>query len=364
VARTLRSARRGQLAAFGLGFCCASAIGAAGAYPAFERFARVVADVEAHFEREVSASALVEAALNGLAGALDEHSAYYDAATWRAIRDREAGLLVGVGVATEARACGLSVTRVEPYGPAERAGIVVGECIQSVDGLPATAPALEGPEGTALRLGLVDGSRPREVAVLRGRARPPAVEARAIGNDLVHVRVRHLADPVARPLADAVAARKRAPAGMVLDLRGNPGGRVEEAAALVDLFVQSGVIVSTRRRAGGDDVLQARASADDWSFPVVVLVDGETASAAEIVAGALRDLGRAQLAGARTYGKGSVQRLFAYEDGAALKLTVGRYYLPSGTPILDHQGLEPDVLVEPRAGADAALEAGIALLRR
>lgn len=363
MARTLSSARSGQLAAFGLGFCSAALLGATDAYPAFERFARVVADVETHSEREVSAGVLVEAALHGLAGALDEHSAYYDAATWRALRDREAGLLVGVGVTTEPRECGLWVTRVEPYGPAERAGLGVGECIHRVDGLPATAAALEGPEGTALRLELQGGSPSREVAVLRGRARPPAVETRGIGNDLVYVRVRHLAEAVARPLSVAVAARKRAPAGMVLDLRGNPGGRVEEAAALVDLFVQGGVIVSTRRRAGGDDVLQARASAEDWSFPVVVLVDGETASAAEIVAGALRELGRAQLVGARTYGKGSVQRIFAYEDGAALKLTVGRYYLPSGTPILDHQGLEVDVLVEPRAGADAPLEAGMALLR-
>ncbi len=364
MARTLSPARRGQLTAFGLGFCCAALLGAADAYPAFERFARVVADVEGHYEREVSAGALVEAALRGIAGALDENSAYYDAPTWRAIRDREAGLLVGVGVATEERECGLWVTRVEPHGPAERAGIQAGECISRVDGAPATLAALEGAEGTALRLQLEGASESREVAVLRGRARPPAIEVRSIDADLVHARVRHLADPVAQPLAEALAGRKRPPAGMLLDLRGNPGGRVEEAVALVDRFVGSGVIVSTRRRVGGDNVLEASASRDDWTFPVVVLVDGETASAAEIVAGALRDLGRARLVGSRTYGKGSVQRLFAYEDGAALKLTVGRYYLPSGAPILDHQGLFPDVVVEARAGGDAPLDTGLALLRR
>ncbi len=364
MARTLSPARRGQLVAFGLGFCCAASLGAADAYPAFERFARVVADVEGHYEREIGVATMVDAALQGLTGKLDENSAYYDASTWRAIRDREAGLLVGVGLATQPRDCGLWVSGVETYGPAERAGIVVGDCITLVDGAAASSGALEGPEGTAIRLQLLNAEQAREVAVLRGRARPPAFEIIALDSGLVHVRVRHLADPVAHPLSAALAARKRLPTGVVLDVRGNPGGRVEEAAALVDRFVSAGVIVTTRRRVGGDNVLEATAHRDDWTFPVVVLVDGDTASAAEIVAGALRDLRRARLVGARTYGKGSVQRLFAYEDGSALKLTVGRYYLPAGEPILDHQGLVPDVVVAPRPGADGALDAAVALLLR
>ena len=150
---------------------------------------------------------------------------------------------------------------------------------------------------------------------------------------------------MAAPLASKIAVVEPTPRGMVLDLRGNPGGRVEEAAALVDLFVGQGTIVTTKRRVGGDSSVLATAAPGDWTFPVAVLVDGSTASAAEIVAGALRDLGRAKLYGSRTYGKGSVQRVFAYDDGAALKLTVGRYYLPSGAPIADHAGLEPDVRV-------------------
>ena len=165
------------------------------------------------------------------------------------------------------------------------------------------------------------------------------------------VRIRNFVDPVTALFGEQLRAA-RAPRAIILDLRGNPGGRVEEAALLADRFLSSGVIVTTKRRSGGDATNLATATADDLSMPVAVLIDSDTASAAEIVAGALRDTSRAKLFGRTSYGKGSVQRQFLYEDGSALKLTVGRYYLPSGAPILDHAGLLPDIAVPAALSAD------------
>lgn len=351
------SRRRGYALSFAAGFGVALLVGADDAYAGLERLGRVLSDAEAHYERPVSLADLADAALRGVAGALDENSAYFTPEEWRALRDRETGLRVGVGIQATPAACGLVVEALERHGPAERAGLAAGDCVVEVDAQPASLASLEGPEGTAVRLAVQRGGTTSAVAVIRGRPRPPAVEVTSLPGRRVHVRVHALADPVVGPLAERLPRVEPSPRGMVLDLRGNPGGRVEEAAALVDLFVSEGTIVTTRRRVGGDTVLAATATAADWTFPVAVLVDGNTASAAEIVAGALRDLGRARVYGSRTYGKGSVQRVFAYDDGAALKLTVGRYYLPGGAPILDHTGLEPDVPVTapapPPDGTDA-----------
>jgi len=337
-------------------------LGAADPYAGLDLFARVVSDVDQSYERPVDLLTVVRAALRGIPAVLDEHSQYFSPEEWAAIRKQDAGLALGIGAAVRPDDCGLRVESVEPWGPAEGQGIVPGDCVTAVDGAALTPPVpadrLDGLRGTAVRVKVRHDAVEREVAILRAFAHEPAVRVESLPKGVAYARISAFADAVAVPLARALAPL--APKALILDLRGNPGGRIEEAGALLDLFVSSGTLFSTRTRVLGDTTLAATAARTDSSIPIAVLVDGETASAAEIVAGALQDLGRAQLIGATTYGKGSVQRVFQYDDGSALKLTVGRYYLPSGRPIPDHEGLTPDVMVPLPTGVSLDIRSPLA----
>ncbi|GDX79988.1 peptidase S41 [Deltaproteobacteria bacterium] len=345
----------GYALAFAGGVVATLLVGAADPFGGLDLFARVLTDIDTQYERPLALDTLVHAALGGIGTVLDEHSAYYSPEAWGILRGAESGVALGIGATLAKEPCGLRLAALEPWGAAENAGLKVGDCVVAANGAALIQPAdptqLLGPEHTAVRLTVRRGEVEWEVALLRARAREPAVRVQQLPGGVVYARVGHFGDPVAAPLARAVAERSGMRA-MILDLRSNPGGRVEEAGALVDRFVGTGTIVTTRTRSGGDTRIVATKSSADWTLPLVVMVDGETASAAEIVAGALHDLKRATLVGTRTYGKGSVQRVFQYEDGSALKLTVGRYYLPGGEPIPDHQGLTPDIEVAFPAAAD------------
>ena len=343
------------LAAFSAGVLATVLVGAADPYAGLDLFARVLTDIDTKYERPIPLENVVHAALGGVAKVLDEHSEFYPPDAWAAIGRREDTAPLGIGATLVSDTCGLRIERLEPWGPAEDNGLLPGDCILAMDGLPLPSPALttalDAPPHTVARLRVRRGDTEREVVIMRARPKEPALRVEDLPRGTVYARVAHFGDRVAAPLAAAVATRGGV-RGMVLDLRANPGGQVEEAAALCDLFVSRGTLVTTRTRVAGETVLVATPSRADWTFPLAILVDEETASAAEIVAGALHDLGRATLVGTRTYGKGTVQRLFQYEDGSALKLTVGRYFLPLGQPIQDHQGIEPEVRVTRPLGAD------------
>lgn len=343
------------LAAFSAGVTATVLLGAADPYAGLDLFARVLTDIDTKYERPIALEDVVHAALGGITTVLDEHSEFYSPDAWAAIGGREDTTPLGIGATLVSDTCGLRIERLQPWGPAEKHGLSTGDCITAIDGLPLPSPALttalEAPTHTVARLRVRRGDTEREVVIMRARPKEPALNVEDLPRGTVYVRVAHFGDRVAAPLTAAIAARG-AVRGMVLDLRANPGGQVEEAAALCDLFVSGGTLVTTRTRVTGETVLVATPSRADWTFPLAILVDEETASAAEIVAGALHDLGRATLVGTRTYGKGSVQRLFQYEDGSALKLTVGRYFLPLGQPIRDRQGIDPDVRVARPLGAD------------
>lgn len=352
---------------FALGGLGVVLLGAADPYARLDTLARVLSDIEAQYERPLSLAALVDAALHGAGSSLDDHSAYFTAEEWQERLAQDEGVLVGAGSTLAAEACGLRVISVTPFGPAAKSGLNAGECIVAVDGnkTDAATPvtALDGLEGTAVRVQVSGEGGLRELAILRGRTAEPAVSTKMLDGLVLVVQIRNFADPVTALFGEQLRAAGKVK-GLILDLRGNPGGRVEEAALLADRFLSTGVIVTTKRRVGGDVTSSATAAADDLAMPLAVLIDADSASAAEILAGALRDSARAKLVGRTSYGKGSVQRQFIYEDGSALKLTVGRYYLPSGTPILDHQGLVPDVIV-PAAivdGVDQDIAAALRLV--
>lgn len=352
---------------FGAGAAAMLLMGAADPYARLDTLARVLSDVEAQYERPLSLSSLVDAALHGIGGSLDEHSGYFTAAEWTAIKERSAGRSGDVGATLIGEECGLRVVAVLANSPADRAAMVSGDCVVAIDGVPThantPASALDGPDGSVVRVQVGGTGADRERVILRGRVSEPAVSFAHLDGGILHVRVRNFDNPVTAMFSQHVGAAETV-RGLILDVRGNPGGRIEEAALFVDRFVSAGTIVVTRRRTGAETESKATAESTDLRMPVVVLIDGDTASAAEIVAGALRDLGRAKLVGRTSYGKGSVQNQILYDDGSALKLTVGRYFLPSGKPIVDRQGLIPDVLVPPgRPGEDSDITTARALLQ-
>ncbi len=256
------------------------------------------------------------------------------------------GLVLTVGTKDEE---GLLVSRVIPGSRGEIAGVRAGNLLRTVDGDPvidleAASAALAGERGAPVVLGLLRGHDAIEIEAVRDRVIDPGVSVETIGEDLAYVRVEHfrrnVAHEVDRRLGELEATRPLR--GIVLDVRDNPGGLLEEAVALVDLFASKGEIVSTRGR-GGELVERhdATASPTDRTATLIVLANERSASASEIVAGALQLARRATVLGARTYGKGSVQQVFPLEDGSALKLTVARYTLADGAKI-EGVGVAPD----------------------
>lgn len=359
MARALTAAAAGGLLLTGVAW-------AASPYATLDTFARVLTTVQASFVEPVDQTALVHASLGGLVGALDAHSAFYDPAAWRRVQEANAGQYVGLGVETWPAACGRTVVDLVPRGPSASAGLQAGDCLVSVDGVAlagltpdATEALLRGNEGEAVTLEVSRDGVTRSVVLLRSRVIAPAVEGERLEDGVVVARIRVFREHTSTELA-AVLDGLSPVRAVVLDVRGNPGGRLDEAAAAVDQFVRAGTIVRTDGRApGATGRIEARDQPTDRDVPVVVLVDGTTASAAEILAGALRELRGATLVGERTYGKGTVQTVSTYEDGSALKLTTGRYFLPNGDPVPDQVGLQPDVPVAGQADPAGALRSRI-----
>jgi carboxyl-terminal processing protease len=251
--------------------------------------------------------------------------------------------------------------------PASRAGFQPGDRLLEIDGhaLPGwreteAVRALMGPPGTKVTLKAQRASwpEPRTFTLVRDVIRLVSVEERLFDRKLAYVKIKSFqdrTDSYLRKALESLRARSGGElSGLVLDLRHNPGGLLDQAVKVADRFMDGGVIVTTKGRGGKHvEVERAQAKGTEPHYPLIVLVDGGTASASEIVAGALQDSGRAVLIGTRTFGKGSVQTVIELEDGSGLKLTVARYYTPSGRSIQE-RGITPDVWVKASAADDDA----------
>lgn len=325
-------------------------------YAPLDRFARVYSDIEQHYVDEVDPDALVDAAIEGMVDSLDPHSRWLDEEERRALEEENEGRYEGIGIEARPVPAGALVIRVLPQGPAAVAGLRPRDRIVAVEGesvrgkpLDAISSKLKGPRGTRVTLTIerdgVEGTV--ELAPVRDRIDLPNVVAGRLPGDIAYVRLVGFHVDAAKDVQRAVREQRNdgATAGVLLDLRDNPGGLLDEAVALVDLFVDDGPIVSTRGRLEGDRVLTATRGGFGTELPVVVLVNGGSASASEVVVGALQDLERATIVGTSTYGKGTVQTVFG-RDGGGLKLTIARYYTPAGTPVAPNTGRTPDILVD------------------
>ncbi len=350
-------------AVFGLstlgGALCTMSAWAAGreVYAAWDTLARAFHEIQVRYVEPVDEQALVHAALRGVADALDPHSRFFDPAEWRAVREADETAFAGIGIRVEPDPAGLRVVEVLPGSPAALGGMRVDDRILAVDGqalagLPFedAGRRLAGPRGQAVTLRVRRGTAESDVALVRDLVHEPAAWADLLPGGRGYVAMVHFQEGSAAEFDAALTglqARNGRPlTGLVLDLRDNPGGLLDEAIRVVDRFVDDVPIVETHGRDPRENAtVRGTAAATDLDLPLVVLVDGGSASAAEIVAGALRALGRARLVGTPTWGKGSVQTVWTFEDGSALKVTVARYVLPDGGAIDHRTGLVPDVVV-------------------
>lgn len=334
----------------GIGVLLAAASTAAATAPGWEgleRFARIYGQVRTYAAVEPDGEKLVDDALAGMLAGVDPYSAYFDAEEWRRVEAETAGTSIGIGAEVAEDPCGLRVMSLVSGGPAERAELRAGDCILAVDATPArTTSQLDGPPDVALKLTLDQAGARRDAVVLRSRLAPAAVQAAPGPDATAWVRVASFRIGAARELERTLTGLGPV-TGVVLDLRQDPGGAIEEAVAIADRFLGVGEVVRVEGRGPGvEKIYPSTEAADDLTVPVVVLVDGGTASAAEIVAGALRARGRAKLVGSPTLGKGTVQTWLHQANGGAARLTIGRYVLPDGTRLEAGAGLQPDLRVD------------------
>ena len=319
--------------------------------------ARAFFEVETRYVEPLDKDTLKSHALNGMIDALDAHSAYFTAEEWASFRDVEDRSYFGIGVELKTGDDGLRVIGIVPQGPAERAGVLLEDLIIQIDGqstLGATgeqaSKGLRGEPGTSVLLGIQRAGEAISLTVARSRVRIPAVHSERLGEDVGYLAVGHFREHTALDFAQHIERLEKADGpplrALLIDLRNNPGGHLEEAIAMLDQLLGEGPLVHTDGR--GPGAAERFTSVDDptdRTEELLVLVNGASASAAEIVAGVLQQRKRAKLLGTRTYGKGSVQNAIELEDGSALKLTVARYGLPNGEFIEAQAGLVPDIVI-------------------
>jgi len=324
----------------------------------------VVGRIRREYVEPLPESAFDAAAVKGIVANLDPHSAFLDAAEYDEMRAATTGSYTGVGIevsATDGRV--VVVTPIEG-SPAAKAGVRSGDVVLAVNDRPVTADHLDetigrmrGVPGTSVRLTIGREGEPEPIvfALQRSEVHVHSVRAEPLPGDFGYVRITQFSDSTPDDLVQALSSLvHHAPKntfhplkGLVLDLRGNPGGVLESAVSVADAFLDEGVIVRADGRTPEARFEMSATPGDALDGqPLVVLVDGGSASGSEIVAGALRDHGRATLMGERTFGKGSVQTVIPLRDGQALKLTTSKYFTPSGISIHE-RGLEPDIAIGP-----------------
>jgi len=372
-------AKRG--AAAGAGVAATTAMRGATALTATEQ--RQLADIVARVKREyvepVDDTQLVENAVRGMVAGLDRYSAFLDRDEYDEIRLSTSGSYPGIGVEVSAEDGGIMVLRTIEGSPAAEAGIRGGDLIVRIDDRPvgldveSAIDQMRGEAGSIVRLGL---RRPGatdtvELSLARAHVHVHSVEHTLLEPGYGYLRITTFSDTTPQDVEAAVAALVAQAAqplsGLVLDLRNNPGGVLESAVQVADAFLERGVIVTAEGRAP-DARFRMEATPGDLTggARLVVLINGGSASAAEILAGALQDHDRAMLIGRRSYGKGSVQTVIPLPDGRALKLTTSYYATPSGARI-NERGIEPDLRVEgaeqPPAELDAVVGPGDLLQR-
>ena len=326
-------------------------------YQELEKFMSVYERVKANYVDQVDDHTLIKGAIDGMLNALDPHSSYVDASDFDTLKTTTDGNYGGLGITVSTEDGAVKVVTPTEDTPAWRAGIKAGDYITHINGelvygltLDEAVEKMRGAPGTPIKITIVRPGRdkPFDVAMVRERIelRPVKWEIKdGIGIININTFSGNVADQTKSALLSIDKATGGKPLGYVVDLRSNPGGLLDQAVDVSDAFLESGEIVSQRGRDKNDiERYYARPGDMAHGLPVIVLVDAGTASASEIVAGALQDHRRALVMGEKSFGKGSVQTVVQTGPQSALRLTTARYYTPSGRSV-QAGGIEPDIAV-------------------
>ncbi|MEF2143991.1 MAG: S41 family peptidase [Desulfovibrionaceae bacterium] len=323
---------------------------------ALKRFSQVLDIVESTYVEDISRTQLIEDSIKGMLEQLDPHSAYLSKDDFKEMQESTSGRFSGIGIEISMENGRLVVVSPIEDTPAYKAGLQAGDFILEIDGettegmtLTEAVDHIRGEKGSPVTLTILhkDSNKPEEVEIVRGTIPILSVKTEELDSGYLLVRLTRFNEDTTNDLHDKIKeyAAKTPLKGIVLDLRNNPGGLLDQAVQVADTFLADGLLVYIQGKGGvARRDFMARKQASDVQVPMVVLVNAGSASASEIVAGALQDHKRALLLGERSFGKGSVQQIIPLPDGAGIKLTTALYYTPSGRSI-QAEGIMPDLEV-------------------
>jgi carboxyl-terminal processing protease len=327
-------------------------------YKNLKTFNEVLDMVQKNYVEQVESKKLIEGAINGMMKSLDPHSAYMTSDMYKELEVETRGSFGGIGIEITIKKDVLTVVSPIEDTPAFLAGIKAGDHIIQIDGkstkditIMEAVKKLRGPKDTKVTITIMRENmpKPKDYTITRDIIKIKSIKSKIYEDHIGYIRVASFQERTADDLKKEIkniTLKNGALKGLILDLRNNPGGLLNQAVGVADVLLKSGTIVSTKGRTKSMETKSlAKDDGDEPTCPIVALVNEGTASAAEIVSGALQDNGRALVVGTQTFGKGSVQTVIPLEDGSALKLTTAKYYTPKGRSI-QAEGIEPDIVVK------------------
>lgn len=327
-------------------------------YTELQTFSKVLNLIQQYYVEEVDTKKLIYGAVKGMLRELDPHTNFMPPEMFKDFESETSGEFGGLGIEISVQNGILTIISPIEDTPAWQAGIKAGDKVIAVDGkstkgmsLVEASQMMRGKKGTKVILKIVreKEEEPRDITITRGSVKIKSVKYTDLGDKYAYIKITSFIENTSRDLERAIKdhiSRHGKVEGLLIDLRKNPGGLLDQAIKVSDMFLKDGVIVSTIGRDKNEkDIARSTKTGKYTDFPLIILVDEYSASASEIVSGALQDNQRAMIVGQRTFGKGSVQSVVKLGDGSGLKLTVARYYTPSGVSI-QAEGIHPDIKIE------------------
>ncbi len=337
---------------------------------AYLKFTKIVSLIEDQYVDELNTSTIIDKALKGLLSNLDAHSSFMDAKESKELQVQTNGEFGGLGISVGMKDGALTVIAPIEGTPADKAGMKAKDIILKIDNeatigmtIDKAVSLMRGKPGTPIKLTVIRKGemKPLIFNIVRDIIEIQSVYAKTVGDDILYLRITSFDQKVVSSMKKAIKAHPKAK-GIVIDLRNNPGGLLNQAIGVVDMFVNHGIIVSQKGKVASENIIyNARKKGSDTKTPLVVLVNDGSASASEIVSGSLQDHKRAIIVGDKTFGKGSVQVVMPVGNNESLRLTIARYYLPSGRTI-QAVGVTPDIEVS--YGEIKKAEEGVSIKER